>query len=73
MQSRNPTSSGSRNVMTIDDVDASHHQEDNNTAQDTLSSMHPHPYLNYPSHSQMMGMSQIPPVHGIENHFQVIQ
>ena len=70
MQSRNPTSSGSRNVMNIEDVDSPHHQEDNTTAQDA--SMHPHPYLNYPSHSQMMGMSQMAPPHGIENHFQVI-
>ena len=71
MHSRNPNSNGSRNVMNTGVVDTANHQEENTSAQDTLSTMHPHPYLNYHSHPQMMGMSQMAPAHGTENPFQV--
>ena len=72
MQSRNEDSNVNRNILSNDDVDVSHHQEENTSEQMTLASMHSPPYLNYPSHSQMMGMPQMVPAHGIENHFQVI-
>ena len=72
MQSRNENSNENRNVLSNEEVDVSHHQEENTSEQMTLPAMHSPPYLNYPSHSQMMGMPQMVPAHGIENHFQVI-
>ena len=73
MHTRNSTSSGSRNVISIDAVGTAHIQENNPSTQATIVPMHPHHYLNYPSHPQMMGMPQMPHAsHGIENHFQVV-
>ena len=72
MQSRNPNSNGSRHGLTNDEVDVSQHQEETPSEQISLSTMHPHSYLNYSPHSQMMGTTQVVQTpHGIENQFQV--